>query len=71
MLIKNNRTPIQRIHYNFNHFKEKQHLITLLKLLIYVLGLKYNTQRLRAKYQQFRFPLHDFLKYTGKTLNHY
>ena len=56
---------------NLNQVKEKKHLITLLQLLVYVRGLKYNTQRLRAKYRQFRFPLHDFLKYTGKTRNQY
>ena len=42
---------------DFNQVKEKQHLITLLQLLVYVRGLNYNTQRLTSQYRQFRFPL--------------
>ena len=52
----------------FNQWKEKQHLITLLRLLVYVRGLKYNTKRLTSKYRQFRFPLREFLKYNNQTL---
>ena len=63
------------LHYlnqlDFNHLKEKQHLITLIQLLIYVRGLNYNTQRLTSQYRQFYFPLRDFLNYKGKTPNQY
>jgi len=55
----------------FNQLKEKQHLITLLRLLVYVRGLKYNTKRLTSKFRQFRFPLREFLKYNKQTPNQY
>ena len=65
--------PIIHSHYlnqmDFDQLKEKQYLITLLQLLVYVQGLHYNTRRLKTKYRQFFFPLRDFLKYTGKTTN--
>ena len=56
---------------DFNQLKKKQHLITLLQLLIYVRGLNYNTKQLTSKYRQFCFPLRDFLNYTRKTPNQY
>ena len=56
---------------DFNQLKEKQYLITLLQLLGFVRGLKYNTKQLKSKYRQFRFPLRNFLKYTRKTSNQY
>lgn len=55
----------------FKQLKEKQHLITLLRLLIYVRGLKYNTKRLTSEFRQFRFPLREFLKYNKQTPNQY
>ena len=68
-------TSIIHSHYlnqmDLNQFKEKQHLITLLQLLVYVQRLEYNTQRLKTKYRQFCFPLQHFLKHTGKTNNQY
>jgi len=51
--------------------KEKQHLITLLRLLVFVRGLKYNTKQLRSKFRQFQFPLREFLKYTNQNTNQY
>ena len=56
---------------DFNQLEEKQYLITLLQLLGFVRGLKYNTKQLKSKYRQFRFPLRNFLKYTRKTSNQY
>ena len=56
---------------DFNQLKEKQYLITLLQLLAFVRGLKYNTKQLNSNYRQFRFPLRNFLKYTRKTSNQY
>jgi len=68
-------TSIIHSHYlnqmDLNQLKEKQHLITLLQLLVYLQRLEYNTQRLKTKYRQFCFPLQDFLKHTGKTTNQY
>ena len=67
--------PIIHSHYlnqfDFNQLKEKQHLITLLRLLGFVRGLKYNTKELSSKYRQYCFPLGHFLKYTGKNSNQY
>jgi hypothetical protein len=55
----------------FNQLKEKQHMITLLRLLVFVRGLKYNTKQLRSKFRQYCFPLREFLKYNKQTLNQY
>ena len=55
----------------FNQFKEKQHLVTFLRLLVFVRGLKYNTKQLRSKFRQYCFPLREFLKYNNQTLNQY
>ena len=41
--------------------KEKQHLITLLRLLAYVKKLKYTSKNLRSEFRQYRFPLRGFL----------
>jgi hypothetical protein len=63
------------LHYlnqlSFNQLKEKQHLITLLRLLVYLRGLKYNTKQLTSKFRQYCFPLREFLKYNKQTLNQY
>jgi len=68
-------TSIIHSHYlnqmDLNQLKEKQHLITLLRLLIFVRPLNYNTKKLRSKFRQYCFPLRDFLKYTRKTSNQY
>lgn len=55
----------------FNQIKEKQHMVTFLRLLVFVRGLKYNTKQLRSKYRQYSFPLREFLKYNNQTLNQY
>ena len=73
----NNRFDDSMIHFHylnqlaFNQLKEKQHLITLVRLLVYVRGLNYNTKRLTSKYRQFRFPLREFLKFNKQTPNQY
>lgn len=63
------------LHYlnqlDFKQLKEKQHLITLLRLLVFVRGLKYNTKQLRSKFRQFQFPLREFLKYNNQNTNQY
>jgi hypothetical protein len=56
---------------DYKLLNEKQHLITLLRLLGFVRGLKYNTKELSSKYRQYCFPLGHFLKYTGKNSNQY
>ena len=56
---------------DFNQVKEKQHLITLLRLLTFVRLLNYKTKNLRSKFRQYSFPLRDFLKHTRKTSNQY
>ena len=55
----------------FNQFQEKQHMVTLLRLLVFVRGLKYNTKQLRSKFRQYSFPLREFQKYNKQTDNHY
>jgi len=55
----------------FNQLKEKQHMVTFLRLLVFVRELKYNTKQLRSKFRQYRFPLREFLKYNKQTLNQY
>ncbi len=56
---------------DYNLLKEKQHLITLLRLLAYVKKLKYRTKRLTSEFRQYRFPLRDFLNYNSRTPNYY
>jgi hypothetical protein len=55
----------------FKQLKEKQHLVTLLRLLVYVRGLDYNTKRLRSEFRKYIFPLREFLKYNKQTPNQY
>lgn len=56
---------------NYKTLKEKQHLITLLRLLAYVKKLKYTTKSLTSEFRQYRFTLRDFLNYKNLTPNYY
>lgn len=63
------------MHYlnqlSFHKLKEKQHLITLLKLLVYVRRLNYTTKQLTTTYRRFQFPLREFLEYNQQTSSQY
>lgn len=50
--------------------KEKQHLITFLRLLTYVKKLNYTTKSLTSEFRRYRFPLRDFLNYNNTTPNY-
>ena len=56
---------------DYKLLKEKQHLITLLRLLAYVKKLKYTTKSLTSQFRRYIFPLRDFLNYNNLTLNYY
>jgi hypothetical protein len=56
---------------DFQLIEEKQHLISLLRLLAYVKKLKYTTKSLMSQYRRYRFPLRDFLNYNNLNTNHY
>ena len=56
---------------DYKLLKEKQHLITLLRLLAYVKTLKYMTKSLTSKFRRYRFPLRDFLNYNNQVYNSY
>ena len=56
---------------DYNLLKEKQHLITFLRLLAYLKKLKYNTKSLTSEFRRYRFPLRDFLNYNNLTPNYY
>ena len=56
---------------DYKLLKEKQHLITLLRLLIYVKKLKNTTKCLTSEFRRYRFPLRDFLNYNDLTSNYY
>ena len=56
---------------NFKLLKEKQHLITLLKLLVFVRGLNYTPGQLTSKFRKYNFPLRKFLKFINKKTNQY
>jgi hypothetical protein len=56
---------------DFKLIREKQHLITLLKLLIFVRGLNYTPGQLTSKYRKYNFPLRKFLKFIHKKNNQY
>ena len=56
---------------DYKLLKEKQHLITLLRLLAYVKKLKYTTKSLASEFRRYRFPLRDFLNYNNLTPNYY
>ena len=56
---------------DFKQIKEKQHLITLLKLLVFVRGLNYTPGQLTSKFRKYNFPLRKFLKFINKKTNQY
>lgn len=56
---------------DFQMVKEKKHLITLLRLLVYVSDLNYEVQSLRAKFRHFQFPLRDFLQFNNQSSSSY
>lgn len=56
---------------DYKLLEEKQHLITLLRLLAYVKKLKYTTKSLTSEFRRYRFPLRDFLNYKKITPNYY
>ena len=56
---------------DYKLLKEKQHLITLLRLLAYVKKLRYTTKSLTSQFRRYRFPLRDFLNYNNLTPNYY
>ena len=60
---------LNQIDYKF--VKEKQHLITLLRLLVYLKKLNYDTKSLRSKFRRYIFPFSDFLKYNNQAPNSY
>ena len=43
--------------------KEKQHLITLLRLLVYVKKLSYDTKSLRSNFRPYIFPFFALVKH--------
>jgi hypothetical protein len=53
---------------DYKLLKEKQHLITLLRLLAYVKKLKYTNKSLTSEFRRYRFPLRDFLNYNNQLL---
>ena len=56
---------------DFKLMKEKQHFITLLKLLVFVRGLNYTPGQLTSKFRKYNFPLRKFLKFINKKTNQY
>jgi len=56
---------------DFKLIREKQHLITLLKLLIFVRGLNYTPGQLTSNFRKYNFPLRKFLKFINKKTNQY
>ena len=56
---------------DYKLLKEKQHLITLLRLLTYATKLKNTTKCLTSEFRRYRFPLRDFLNYNDLTYNYY
>ena len=56
---------------DYKLMKEKQHLITLLRLLAYLNRLKYKTKSLTSQFRRYRFPLRDFLDYNNANHNYY
>ena len=56
---------------DYKLLKEKQHLITLLRLLTYATKLKNTTKCLTSEFRRYRFPLRDFLNYNDLTSNYY
>lgn len=56
---------------DYNLLKEKQHLITLLRLLVYLKRLNYLTKSLKSQFRQYIFPLSDFLDFNNLNRNSY
>ncbi len=56
---------------DFKLVQEKQHLITLLRLLAYLKKLKYTNKSLTSEFRRYKFPLRDFLNYNNKSNNYY
>jgi len=56
---------------DYKLLKEKQHLITLLRLLAYLKKFQYTTKTLRSEYRKYRFPLRGFLNYNNIAPNSY
>ena len=56
---------------DYKLMKEKQHLITLLRLLTYVNRLNYTNKSLTSKFRRYTFPLRDFLNYNNTNNNYY
>jgi len=56
---------------DYKLLKEKQHLITLLRLLAYVKKLTYTNKSLTSEFRRYGFPLRDFLNYNNLTPNYY
>lgn len=56
---------------DYKLLKEKQHLVTLLRLVAYVKKLKYTKKSLTSEFRRYIFPLRDFLKYNNLTSNYY
>jgi hypothetical protein len=57
---------------DFKLLKEKQHLITLLKLLAYVKRIKLHEQKFNIQVSTIHnFPLRKFLKFINKKTNYY
>ena len=56
---------------DYKLLKEKQNLITLLRLLAYVKKLKYTTKSLTSQFRRYIFPLRDFRNYNNLTPNYY
>jgi hypothetical protein len=56
---------------DFKLMKEKQHLVTLLQLLVFVRKLPYTSGKLDAKYRKYTFRLREFLNHNNKPTNQY
>jgi hypothetical protein len=56
---------------DFKLIQEKQHLITLLRLLAFVKKLEYITKSLTSEFRQYKFPLRNFLNYNNLNTNSY
>ena len=51
--------------------KEKQYLITLLRLLTYVNRLNYTNKSLTSEFRRYTLPLRHFLNYNNTNKNYY
>jgi hypothetical protein len=53
---------------DFKLMKEKQHLVTLLQLLVFLQKLPYTSGKLDAKYRKYTFQLREFLNHSNKAI---